>query len=208
MFTGIVQSQAQVISKNSENNFVRLKVLVKSSLISSLEIGASIAINGVCLTAVDFGKYDNNQSFVEFDVIDETLRVTNLGAVSDNGSVNYERSLKVGDEIGGHMVSGHVHTMVELTKIESTELNKALTFRCDNQWNAYILPKGFITLNGVSLTIGKVENNKFTVHLIPETLTRTNIGTLKEGDKVNAEFDQQTMSIVETLKRMKESGEL
>ena len=208
MFTGIVQSQAQVISQISANNFVRLKILVKKSLVQQLEIGASIAINGVCLTAVDFGDVNENQSFVEFDVIDETLRVTNLGDISDNGSVNYERSLKVGYEIGGHMVSGHVHTIAELLKVESSESNRALTFTCDEKWGAYILPEGFITLNGVSLTVGKVENNRFTVHLIPETLTRTNIGALIAGDNVNVEFDQQTMSIVETLKRMKANNDL
>ena len=203
MFTGIVQSQAEVLSKNTENNLSRLVISVGLPLISGLELGASVAINGVCLTTVDFGKIDNNQAFIAFDVIDETLRVTNLSNLATGSKVNVERSLKAGDEIGGHMVSGHIHCQAELEKVESTDSNCALFFSCDTKWMKYVLAKGFIAVNGTSLTVGQVSDNEFSVHLIPETLSRTNLGLLEKGNKVNLEFDQQTITIVTTIERMK-----
>ena len=203
MFTGIVQSQAEVLSKNTENNLSRLVISVDLPLISGLELGASVAINGVCLTTVDFGKTDNSQAFIAFDVIDETLRVTNLSNLTTGSKINVERSLKAGDEIGGHMVSGHIHCQAELVKIQSTDTNCTLFFSCDTKWMKYVLAKGFIAVNGTSLTVGQVSDNEFSVHLIPETLSRTNLGLLEIGNKVNLELDQQTITIVTTIERMK-----
>ena len=199
MFTGIVQSQAEVISKITKNNLCKLVVLVEKRFINHLEIGASIAINGVCLPAVDFGKVSDDKAMISFDVIDETLRITGLGALEEQGMVNLERSLKVGDELGGHIVSGHVHCQASLVDIKETDENCALFFECEARWMKYVFAKGFITINGTSLTVGICENNTFSVHLIPETLNRTNLGALTQGQKVNLEFDQQTMTIVSTV---------
>lgn len=210
MFTGIVQSQAEVISVITKNQLSRLVISVTPLLIHQLELGASIAINGVCLTVVSFCKANENSASIEFDVIDETLRVTSLGEMHVGDSVNVERSLKMGDELGGHIVSGHVQYKSTLINKEETPTNTALYFECATPWLKYIFEKGFITVNGTSLTVGKIETviiegkecNIFSVHLIPETLERTNLGKLKLNDSVNLEFDQQTITIVKTIERL------
>jgi len=203
MFTGIVQSQAEVISVTTANNLSRLIISVDNALVSQLELGASIAINGVCLTVVEFYEHTNSMHAIAFDVIDETLRVSTLGQISAGDWVNMERSLKVGDELGGHIVSGHVHFTSTLLSKDETDTNTTLYFSCENPWLTYIFDKGFITINGTSLTVGKVTDASFNVHLIPETLSRTNLGKLNLGDTVNLEFDQQTITIVKTIERMK-----
>ncbi|WP_441003584.1 riboflavin synthase subunit alpha [Pseudocolwellia agarivorans] len=210
MFTGIVQSQAEVISIKTENQLSRLVISVTPSLVSHLEIGASIAINGVCLTVVEFHEHLDNAYAIAFDVIEETLRVTSLSDLSVGSWVNIERSLKFGDEIGGHIVSGHVQYKSTLIKKQETPTNTTLYFECAAAWLKYIFDKGFITVNGASLTVGKVETmtldgiekNCFSVHLIPETLSRTNLGKLNVNDAVNLEFDQQTITIVKTIERL------
>lgn len=203
MFTGIVQSQAKVISADQQNNLLCLGIAVDLDLLNGLETGASIANNGVCLTVVDFKPINKKRGLISFDVIDETLKISNLANIKTGDYINIERSLKIGDELGGHIVSGHVHCMAETQSIIKDSENCSITFLFDERWHKYILPKGFITINGVSLTIGEVTRNTFSVYLIPETLARTNLGTLKVTDKVNIEFDQQTITIVETLVRMK-----
>lgn len=209
MFTGIVQSQVNVISIITKNQLSRLVIAVKPSLVLNLQIGASIAINGVCLTVVEYGvRTDSTDSSentysIAFDVIDETLSITTLGNLLVQDLVNIERSLKVGDELGGHIVSGHVQYKSALVVKEVTPTNTALYFKCDEPWLKYIFEKGFITVNGVSLTIGKIKDNMFSVHLIPETLTRTNLGKLNIDNEVNLEFDQQTITIVQTIERLK-----
>jgi len=205
MFTGIVQSQAEVISIIRKNNAITLKIALEQSLINNLETGASVAINGVCLTAVEFGnlaELNNKKSFITFDVIDETLRVSNLADIHEGMLVNVERSLKVGDEIGGHMLSGHVHTQAVVVKRDESSDNCTLSFSIDEHYKKYIFAKGFISINGISLTLSADVDEHFSVHLIPETLMRTNLSKIGVGDKVNIEFDQQTMTIVETIERM------
>ena len=202
MFTGIVQSQAEVITIIRKNSAISLKICVDSEKINGLETGASVAINGVCLTAVEFGTVNAQQSFMVFDVIDETLRVSNLADIHVGSVVNLERSLKVGDEIGGHMLSGHVHTQAVVVERKNSADNCTLYFSLANEYQKYIFAKGFISINGISLTVGAEVNERFCVHLIPETLARTNLQHIVAGDTVNIEFDQQTMTIVETIERM------
>tara|TARA_B110000438_G_C15782932_1_gene637059 strand:+ start:236 stop:862 length:627 start_codon:yes stop_codon:yes gene_type:complete len=203
MFTGIVQSQAEVIAIISKNNAIRLKVSLENSLIENLEVGASVAINGVCLTAVEFGHLDASSSFIIFDVIDETLRVSNLADIELGSKVNVERSLKIGDEIGGHMLSGHVHAQAIITNRVDSPDNCTISFTIAPEYQKYIFAKGFISINGISLTLGAEVGDSFSVHLIPETLARTNLQYACVGDKVNIEIDQQTMTIVQTIERMK-----
>ena len=203
MFTGIVQSQAEVIAIISKDNAIRLTIALAPALIENLEIGASVAINGVCLTAVEFGVLDNGSSFISFDVIDETLRVSNLVDIKLGSKVNVERSLKIGDEIGGHMLSGHVHTQAVVAERKDSPDNCTISFTIAPEYQKYIFAKGFISINGISLTLGAEVADTFSVHLIPETLSRTNLQYVSIGDKVNIEIDQQTMTIVETIERMK-----
>ena len=198
MFTGIVQSQAEVYSVQKKDNASQIVLCVAPELLKLLTLGASIAVNGVCLTVVKFEQI-NVMGYLTFDVIDETLRVSNLANIKRGDHVNVERSLKMGDELGGHVVSGHVHCQATLIDKKQTDHNCALTFSCDRQWMKYIFSKGFITINGVSLTLGVVEKNTFTIHLIPETLARTNLGCYDIEQCVNVEVEQQTMTIVNTI---------
>lgn len=199
MFTGIVQSLSSVKSVYHHNDLTQLTINVEPKYLENLSIGASVAINGVCLTVVEFSLQEN---FIRFDVIDETLRLTNLAKLKVGSCINLERSLKFGDEVGGHMVSGHIHCQATLIKILKTNENCALEFKCDAKWSKYIMHKGFIGLNGASLTLGEVTNSTFWVHLIPETLSLTNLGVIEKGDTVNIELDQNTMTIVNTIERM------
>jgi len=202
MFTGIVQTKAVVYSIKTTNNLSRLDLNVHKDFAKDLTLGASIAVNGVCLTVVKF-IYQNDEVLIAFDVIEESLKITNLGNLIEGDEVNIERSLKVGDEIGGHMVSGHVHCLAKLIERVETETNCTLRFEMPSKWLNVILPKGFVAINGISLTIGEVFNTGFNVHLIPETLARTNLGGLTINENVNIECDQQTITIVTTLERMK-----
>lgn len=196
MFTGIIQGKAAVKAVEHSNDFMRLTLTLPSAHCNNLQIGASIAVNGTCLTITGFNNND-----VSFDLIKETLRVTNLAQITEGENVNFERAARFGDEIGGHLLSGHVHDQVEITLIEKSENNRTLWFEADSKWMKYILPKGFISLNGASLTIGEVTNNQFNVHLIPETLAQTTFGNAHEGWKINLEVDPQTQAIVDTVDR-------
>jgi len=206
MFTGIVQRQAVVISNLIKENLSRLVISVDETFVVKLELGASIAINGVCLTVVAFDTTTlakgNNKATISFDVIKETLITANLAKLIAGDLVNCERSLSVGDELGGHIVSGHVHCQARLVDKVQSATNCTLNFSCETRWHKYILPKGFITINGISLTVGELSSQGFNVHLIPETLQRTNLSTVVIDDSVNIEFDQQTITIVTTLERM------
>ncbi len=194
MFTGIVQTQAQVVQLEDRDNFRHLTLSVAPEYLLQVALGASIAINGCCLTVVRF-----TDSTVSFDIIDETLRLTNLGELLVGDTVNFERSLKVGDEMGGHYVSGHIHGVGRIVERQQSPDNLALWIEFAPQFAPYVLPKGFIGVNGASLTVGQVVGNKFSLHLIPETLRLTNLAA---AEQVNLEFDQQTMTIVNTVERV------
>ncbi|WP_371189265.1 riboflavin synthase subunit alpha [Thalassotalea maritima] len=204
MFTGIVQCTAIIIEIVEGKNFRHFVMKMPLSLLSGIELGASVANNGVCLTVVDFKPLDENHGQMAFDVIDETLRLSNLATLQLGDTVNIERSMKVGDEIGGHMVSGHVHTMAELIERNDSKDNSQMTFAIDTAWQKYLFAKGFISVNGCSLTLGNVSEGQFNLHLIPETLERTNLKDLQLGNRVNIEIDQQTMTIVESIERIME----
>ncbi len=201
MFTGIVQTQAEVIAIEQRDQFRQIRLQVAPEFLTQLEIGASIAINGCCLTVVQF-----STNTVSFDVIDETLRLTNLGELEVGSEVNLERSLKVGDEIGGHHVSGHIHTTGTIETITASDNNVAMWIEFPAQFKPYVFGKGFIGVNGASLTIGQVTDQRFSLHLIPETLRLTNLAEAKPRQRVNLEFDQQTITIVETVQRVLQEG--
>ncbi len=206
MFTGIVQSTGTVKAIKTGNKFKHFFIEVRLELIDGLTIGASVANNGVCLTAVAFYPTSDEKAIIEFDVIDETLRLTNLDDLSLGSDVNIERSMKAGDEIGGHMVSGHVHDCATLVKRLDSVDNCQLDFSINGQWKKYLFSKGFIAINGASLTLGEVTQSdkgcQFSLHLIPETLQRTNLGSIQVGERVNIEIDQQTMTIVDSIERI------
>lgn len=146
---------------------------------------------------------DINGARISFDLMKETLRITNLGDIQVGDEVNVERAAKFSDEIGGHLMSGHIMTTAEIVKILTSENNRQIWFKVqDPTLMKYILYKGFIGIDGISLTVGEVTATRFCVHLIPETLQRTTLGAKKLGDRVNIEIDPQTQAVVDTVERV------
>ncbi|EFJ49649.1 hypothetical protein VOLCADRAFT_120730 [Volvox carteri f. nagariensis] len=198
MFTGIVQGTANVTAIDSKEKFSCLDIRFPHGKVDGIKTGASVAVNGTCLTVT---RIDGDT--LSFDIMMETLRATNLGGLKTGSVVNFERSARVGDEIGGHNVSGHVHCTATIAAVEQTENNRRLTFEVSNTgFMKYILPKGYIAVDGCSLTIGEVWDNKFTVYLIPETIRVTVFGVKGVGDSVNIEIETQTQAIVDTTERV------
>jgi riboflavin synthase len=197
MFTGIVQGQGQIKSIAEGKNQRSFVITLPEAISLHVDIGASIAINGTCLTVT---AQDNNH--FSFDVIGQTLKLTNLGLLQQGDWVNVERSLKYGDEIGGHIISGHVSVSVTITKIENEDDNTTIWFGLPVAHKKHVLPQGFIGLDGCSLTVGTVTESEFCVCLIPETLRVTGFGKATVGAQVNMEIDHQTQTIVATVERV------
>lgn len=197
MFTGIVQGVAQIIDILDQDKLRTYKIKLPCHLTQDLQIGASIANDGCCLTVTGF-----DQDWVSFDIMQETLALTTLGNKKLNDFVNIERSAKYGDEVGGHIMSGHISCMATIANIKKTATNCQITLELPRQFMKYVLYKGFIGVDGASLTVGEVNNNGFNIHLIPETLAITTFGTKKVGDRVNIEIDSQTQAIVDTVERI------
>ncbi|MGM0594891.1 MAG: riboflavin synthase subunit alpha [Pseudomonadota bacterium] len=199
MFTGIVQGTAEVVEIHEKRDFRSHVLRLPEVLLQGLEPGASVAHNGCCLTVTGI-----EGDRVSFDLMRETLRLTNLGQLRVGERVNVERAARFGDEIGGHTMSGHIFGTAELVAVVESENNRRLWFRVPLAWSRYILPKGYIGIDGISLTVGDVQADRFSVNLIPETLARTNIGERREGERVNIEIDPQTQAIVDTVERVLE----
>ena len=203
MFTGIVQGLATVVAIEHKEKFQTHVLQLKEGMNQGLAIGASVAHNGCCLTVTHI-----NGDLVSFDLMQATLALTNLGEIQVGDQVNIERAAKFGDEIGGHGMSGHISLVATIADVISTENNRTIWFELPESAMKYVLAKGYIGIDGCSLTIGEVIDNKFSVHLIPETLNRTLFGSRKVSDKVNIEFDPQTQAIVDTVERVLASKHL
>lgn len=202
MFSGIVQGVGKVIKINDLPNLRQMTVALPQECSLNLSVGASVANNGCCLTITAIC---GNQ--VSFDLMRETLDKTNLGSLAVGDFVNIERAAKFGDEIGGHAMSGHIMATVAIIKIDEDANRKTLWFRLSENLQHYVFTKGFIGLDGCSLTVGEVKNGEFCVHLIPETLQRTLFGVRQVGDLVNLEIDANTQAIVDTVQRvLREKG--
>jgi riboflavin synthase len=201
MFTGIIQANIKVSTVVEKQALTTFALDFPEDLLTGLEIGASVAIDGACMTTTQIG--DDKQ--VYFDAMQESLQRTTLGQIEIGKQVNVERSFKVGDEVGGHILSGHVHGMAEIIEINtSIPNNHIITFKAPHHLMKYIFSKGYVALDGVSLTIVDVNKTEewFTVYLIPETLKRTTFGFKGKGEWVNIEIDSQTQAIVETVERV------
>ncbi len=197
MFTGIVQGTAEVIDIIEKENFRTHIIRLPQEQLEGLKPGASVAHNGCCLTVVSI-----SADLVKFDLMHETLRVTNLGELQVGDRINYERAARFGDEIGGHQMSGHIIAMAEVTRVIESENNRQIWFRMPQNLMRYVFTKGYIGIDGISLTIGDVEGDEFNVNLIPETLERSNMDGRKPGDHINIEVDPQTQAIVDTVERV------
>jgi len=188
MFTGIVSDMGEVRSvKPRANNLHRITIFCRYPRAELIE-GASIACSGVCLTVVDTGEEDGRTWFA-VDAADETLRVTTAGHWRHGGRVNLERALKFGDELGGHLVAGHVDGVAAVMAREDMTDMARFVLRAPPALSRFIAPKGSVTLDGVSLTVNAAEGDTFSVLIIPHTLSVTTLGTLVKGDDVNLEID-------------------
>lgn len=199
MFTGIVQGAFEVTSLENKANLLKIGIKLPKNLLDSLELGASIAVDGVCLTVSEIESEE-----VFFNIMKETLAVTTLGNLKVGYLANIERSLKFDHEIGGHILSGHVDSTAEVVDIKTPENNYIITFKVNSESTKYIFSKGYIGINGASLTVVRAdkEASTFQVYLIPDTLSLTNLNEKKVSDKVNIEIDRQTQVIVDTVERV------
>ena len=188
MFTGIVTDLGEVRSvKPRADNLVRLAISCGYPR-DGIALGASIACNGVCMTVVDTGE-DSGRTWFAVDAAAETLRLTTVGRWKQGERINLERALKMGDELGGHLVSGHVDGLARvLTREDLTDMAR-FTLRAPHALARFIAPKGSVALDGVSLTVNTVEGDDFSVLIIPHTLQVTTFGALKTGDEINLEID-------------------
>tara|TARA_B100000925_G_scaffold204503_1_gene155345 strand:+ start:3505 stop:4110 length:606 start_codon:yes stop_codon:yes gene_type:complete len=199
MFTGIVAGTG-TIAKISGSDVIRIVIDFNSVSTDNLEKGASVSIDGICLTVVEI-----DSPKIAFDVIPETLQKTTLGEKSVGSKVNLERALKMGDELGGHLLSGHILGTGKITKRKSGNNHLDLEVKCPVTILKYVQEKGYIAIDGISLTIGEVSSSGFDLHLIPETISLTTIGDKEVGDTVNIEIDSMTQTIVSTVERILEA---
>ena len=206
MFSGIVEGTGIITDIEERSEHIHWKVQLPKGSEEGLEIGASVSLDGVCLTATNI-----EDRIIGFDLIQETLQRTTLHERKIGDTVNIERSLRYGEEVGGHLVSGHIMatgTIVDITNPmqqsgENTDDTADIQISIPNSLIDYIFEKGYIAIDGISLTIGKVdESGGFYLHIIPETLRRTTLGTKSVGDSVNIEIDSMTQAVVDTVKRV------
>jgi riboflavin synthase len=182
MFTGLVQDLGRIVSADRNGDGAR--VTVETALAEELSEGDSVAVNGVCLTATEVG----DGSFVA-DVMNETLSRTSLADVEAGAGVNLELPLRPSDRLGGHVVQGHVDGLATIAEVRDDGFARRVRFDIDPQLLRYVVEKGSIALDGVSLTVIEIGDAWFTVSLIPESLERTNLGAAGPGTKVNVEVD-------------------
>jgi len=195
MFTGIITDIGRVAALEQRGD-LRARVTTGYDT-GGIDIGASIACDGVCLTAVALG-----DDWFEVDISAESLSKTNLGGWAEGRAINLERALKVGDELGGHIVSGHVDGLAEVIARRDEGGSTRLTFRAPDALAGFIAPKGSVALNGTSLTVNEVSGAEFGVNLIPHTKEVTNWGAVQVGDRINLEID----TLARYVARLREWG--
>lgn len=195
MFTGIIEETGLVEGIEKKKNLTVLQIKAKK-VIKGTKLGDSICVDGVCLTVTSIKK-----NILSFDVMKESLDVSTLGTFKKNVSVNLERALTAGQRLGGHFVTGHIDFMAQVTgrKVQPNFLS--LTIGVPKQFMRYFVDKGSVSVNGVSLTVGKVRGKGFDVYLIPFTGQCTNLGQLKKGDCVNIETDILAKYVINERKR-------
>ena len=197
MFTGIVKGLFFIGDVIKHKGLTQYSVILPASMREGLQIGASVSIDGVCQSVVSV-----QGDHVWFDAIEETLNRTTLRELEVGQRVNIERSARLGDEIGGHLLSGHVFGKARISKVITHENQAQIFFEFNPKAIKYLFTKGYVAIDGASLTLVDVGTHEFSVHLIPETLRMTTLGFKKVGDWVNVELDSQTQVIVDTIERL------
>lgn len=203
MFTGIVQGVAQVHAISDRPGLRTLALQCPAGFLHGVEIGASIAVDGVCLTVT---RFDESAHQAEFDVMQQTLSLTTLGGLKVGASVNVERAAREGAEVGGHVLSGHVDFRAVLTEVRHPENNHVMRLAVPAPWMRYVFAKGYIAVDGASLTVAEAGHEPggggwFEVWLIPETLRQTTFGAKAVGQSLNIEIERATQVMVDTVRR-------
>ena len=197
MFTGIIKGKGRIEELVDKPNLRTFSILLPEGSEIGVELGASIAVDGVCLTVTSC-----DGRVVSFDVMAESLRITTLGDLKRGDEVNIERAARDGAEIGGHPLSGHVDCVCSIQRIDRPDNNVVMTFSVPEPFTRYIFSKGYIGLNGTSLTVTNVDKKAgtFQVWFIPETLRMTTFGQKGEGDRINVEIERSTQVVVDTVR--------
>jgi riboflavin synthase len=188
MFTGIITDVGEIVAVEDHGSAKRVAIACGYPQ-DSIPIGASIANDGICLTVTTLAARGNRDTVFTVDASSETIDRTTLGAWQPGRRVNLERALRIGDELGGHIVSGHVDGVAEILAREDRDGTARFTFRAPRAMAKFIAEKGSVALDGTSLTVNRVEGDTFSVMMIPHTLAVTTFGTAKPGDRVNLEVD-------------------
>lgn len=184
MFSGIIQGIGKVVNVKSNDTFIQTNVDLSDSM-----IGTSICCNGVCLTATSIERIDNNQFVFCVNIGEETKKRSTFALQDLSQIINIEKSLKVGDEISGHFVYGHVDCTSAISNIQKLESSWNLEIKINDNMKKFVVEKGSISINGISLTIAKTTLDNFSISIIPHTYDNTNLKTAKVNDLVNIEFD-------------------
>lgn len=183
MFTGIIEATSACLRFYKNGSGYSLEIS-RPSTFEDLQVGESIAVNGVCLTLVNY-----TIEMMVLDVSQETFEKTTFSELNTSSIMNLERAMQMGGRFGGHIVTGHVDDRARLKNVHKSAGYKILQFQFDEKWTKYLIYKGSVTVNGVSLTVNKVEKGFFEVTIIPHTLENTNLIKMKPGDTINLEFD-------------------
>jgi riboflavin synthase len=183
MFTGIIE-EIGTINKITKNNFSLLLEIKANKVLKDTKIGDSISTNGVCLTVTSL----NNNLFTT-DVMETTLKSSNLGELMIGSNVNLERAAQLNTRLGGHLVSGHIDGVGKVFKIENKDIAKIIHIKVPKEIIKYIIQKGSVAINGISLTIQDVKKESFQISLIPQTILETNLKNIKNNDTINIEVD-------------------
>ena len=197
MFSGIVQEIGIIDSLVEGNEHLTITVSCSMVFAKDKKVGDSVSVDGVCLTITK-----KTNSALTFDAVKETLERTIIKNYAKGSYVNIESSLSFGGSVGGHLMSGHIHLKGIVKEVLIVGDSKDIVIDTSPEWSKYLSEKGYIGINGCSITIGKIHDSRFQIHLIPETLKTTNLDNLVFGDEINLEIDQSTIAIVDTTERI------
>lgn len=202
MFTGIVQGIATVDQLTDRPGLRSFRLRFPDGFAQGLEIGASVSCDGVCLTVTALHGQSGETTAADFDVMQQSLSLTTLGGLREGSAVNVERAARDGAEIGGHPLSGHVDVTGTLLSVRQPENNHLLRIGLPPRWMRYVFAKGYIAINGASLTVAEADRQAgwFEVWLIPETLRMTTFGAKRPGDTLNIEIERSTQVFVDTVR--------
>ena len=194
MFSGIIQGTGTIVNNESNDTFIKTDVDL-----NDCKVGSSISCNGVCLTATSIKKNNNNQFIFCVNIGEETRERSNLYSQELHKLINIEKSIKIGDELSGHFVYGHVDCVTNILNIQKLESSWDFKFKINETMKKFVAEKGSIAINGISLTIAKVELDNFTISIIPHTYENTNLRSAKVGDQVNIEYDALARYVVKNV---------